>query len=292
VPWSDHRAGETQHAAARLRTGPLVLRSLRSTGGAGLRLVRQAEGLATRDAASDREFFAVAPYLDGALPLNIGACVFPDGEVTLHAPSVQLIGIPGCTRRPFGYCGNDFAAARRLGPEVLQPLEAMARTVGRWLASQGYIGAFGIDALWHGGRVLFTELNPRFQGSSLASAELDEAAGRPNVYLDHVAAFLGLPPPPREPLAHTVERYPDLAQIIVHNCTDAPAAWSPRRPGTGRWTMEPASGVLVDPDATLARLVVDRAVTQDGRALAADAARLVQQQRDDTHLPKPLEMTQ
>ena len=92
-------------------------------------------------------FLAASRYLDPHIPLNINACVFQDGTVTLHGPSVQLIGIPDLTRRTFGYCGNDFGAIRHLDPRFVKEFEKMVLKVGGWLWSQGYLGAFGVDAL-------------------------------------------------------------------------------------------------------------------------------------------------
>src|SRR5205085_7226763 len=117
------------------------------------------------------ELMAVAPYMAKAVPLNVGACAFADGAVSVHAPSVQLIGLPECTEQRFGYCGNDFGAVAALERAGLDTLDTMVRSAGRWLVERGYRGAFGLDALIDGPDVLLTEINPRFQGSSLFGAE-------------------------------------------------------------------------------------------------------------------------
>ena len=93
-----------------------------------------------------------------------------------------MIGIPGSTLNTFGYCGNDFTRIRELDVTVLQALQEMTIRAGRWLSSMGYVGAFGVDALLHEGEVFLTEVNPRYQGSSLLSSHLDAALDRPDVF--------------------------------------------------------------------------------------------------------------
>lgn len=278
VPWRYYEPADLAHAERLLPPAGVVVRASRSSGGRGLALVTDGTTLRHVAASLSREPVAIAPFLDGAVPLNVNACVYRDGSVTLHAPSVQLIGVPECTTRPFGYCGNDFARVGDIDPRLLPQLEGITRQTGRWLAAMGYVGAFGIDALWHKGRVLFSELNPRFQGSSLASARLDAHLGRRNLYVSHMCAFLGIPPPPPGPLAALAEEAPPLSQIIAHNRDAAPV--HPRRP-RGRspeaWRMEPDEGVRVEPGAVMARLFVEGSVTRDGRSLLPGAGALARE---------------
>ena len=81
--------------------------------------------------------------------MNVDGCIFRDGTIHIRHPSLQLIGIPSCTNRSFGYCGNDFAfaVANVLGEKGLSELETITQHTGEWLYTQGYIGAFGVDAM-------------------------------------------------------------------------------------------------------------------------------------------------
>ena len=150
LPWryvTDDDPQRLEVLAGALRDGPLVLRTNRSRGGAGLQVVYQPSDLKGEHADEPDGFTAFAPYFAEGVPLNAGACVFADGSVTLHAPSIQLIGIPACTNRVLGYCGNDFASIGQLETSVLDGYEEMTVRAGAWLHSKGYVGSFGVDAL-------------------------------------------------------------------------------------------------------------------------------------------------
>ena len=250
--------------------GPLVLRSSRSDGGAGLALVRDSSEIAARWPAHSDNFLGASPYLYPNIPLNVNACVFQDGSISLHSPSLQLIGLQGFTHRTFGYCGNDFAQVRELEAKTLDQLEALVVKAGKWLASMGYLGVFGVDALLYEGEVYLAEINPRFQGSSHLSSQLDVDLDRPDMFLEHIAAFLGLPPAPPVRLRDLAREQRKVAQVICHNCSPHPVRKNPRRaPETGDVTCMLLSKehTVVDQEAILLRAVVENAVTEDGGSL-------------------------
>lgn len=265
VPWRYYATHDLARIAERISGRALVLRRSRSSGGNGLAVARSSEAVDAFATACPDDFVSVAPYLSPHLPLNVNACVFPGGATTQHPPSVQLIGVEGCTTRPFGYCGNDYAAADALLPARRRDVEETVRLVGRWLASRGYAGAFGVDLLLHEGRVYVAELNPRFQGSSELAADIAARADLPDVYLDHLAAFLGVEPGPR----HEEGVAPATgAQVLVHNVSPIPLA---RRravaPGPFDEALVPAPDIAVAPGGVLCRFVTRRRVTEDGFSL-------------------------
>jgi hypothetical protein len=174
--------------------------------------------------------------------------------------------------RPFGYCGNDFGMASRLEPEVLDHIEKITVTVGEWLRTFGYRGTFGVDFLVRDGEVLFTEVNPRFQGSTHASCRLAVEEDESCLMLEHVAAHLGLPAPPRRPLRSIVADMPHLAHIVVH-WTGPDAQYLDPRPLTSMM-LQSRNAVTADvltrrdlrthPGAVLARVTVRDIVTASG----------------------------
>jgi len=255
-----------------LARGPLVIRRNRSAGGVGFGLARNRDELILyATGLGSEEFIAAAPYLHPNIPLNVGACVFADGTTTIHGASVQLIGIPECTTRAFGYCGNDFGAIRQLSTGEIEELNVIVYRVGAWLASRGYVGAFGVDALAHEGSIVLMEVNPRFQGSSALSAALAYDAGVPDLFLEHMAAHLGLSPGPATPLRESVARQPLVAQVICHNLARVPVSTGePTDLHQARCTMWPAPGVEVAPDAVICKMIVDGGATNDGFTLCAD----------------------
>jgi hypothetical protein len=267
LPWRyypDHDRGALRAAVEK---GPLVIRASRSDGGAGIVLVDTPEDIEQIAPRHDDSFLAACPYLPDATPLNVNACVFPNGEAALHAASIQIIGHPDLTTRRFGYCGNDFAAVRNLPHSTVVALEGHVRTLAKWLSDQGFRGAFGVDALLdEAGGLYIVEINPRFQGSSWAAADIDRSLDRPDMYLNHVAAFLGLPAPADVPLTALIGQQPLLSLIVYHNCSGCPQS-SPSLLTTGPLlhTMDllPMPGTRVASDAALARALVSSSVVAE-----------------------------
>ena len=280
VPWT-YVADENRFSVVRqLDTGPVVLRASRSTGGVGIVLAQQAEQVDLDWPRRRESLVSVAPYLSKAIPLNATGCVFGDGTVTVHPLSVQLVGLEVATLRPyFGYCGNDFGAARRLEPRVLGQVQDVIDGTGAWLHSQAYRGVFGVDLLVdEGDTVILTEVNPRFQGSTLLSAEIAAALGEPDVYMDHLAAFLGVPPATgRRGVLDWTEDQPELSQVVCHNLQGIPVEYEPTDEGValGRIDLLPPEGVSVLPSAVTGRVVFSRSVTDSGLEIDGDATERV-----------------
>jgi len=271
IDWHYFADEDMPRLAEAISRGPYVLRVNRSSGGRGLVLARTPEELqAILPSHSDR-FLGAAPFLDPNIPLNIGACVFLDGSVTLHSPSLQLIGLDCCTGRQFGYCGNDWDRVRDLDKEVLNSLEEMTLNVGYWLHQMGYIGAFGIDAIVHHGKVFLAEVNARFQGSSATSAELDSQMNIPDIYDDHLAAFLNLPAPRLIHVCDLVREQPPTSQIFCYNChaqeVELVTKELPLRTSF-QLDLLPALGIRVAHEGILFKTVVKGSVTNDGQSLS------------------------
>lgn len=271
IPWT-YVADEDQLQVRELsRHGELVLRRSRTSGGEGFTRVTSIDDVASHWPYVDESFVSVAPYLEGALPLNVGATVWIDG-VTVHHPSVQLIGIKSCVTRDFGYCGNDFGIMRNLDRDVVQRIEDSTVRIGGWLREHGYLGSFGVDFLLHRGNLLFTEINPRFQGSTHSSCRLDIEAGQSCLLLEHVAAWLGVSCPRPVPLATRVAEASELTNLVVH-WTGGDSAHVDgrslvehvrRAESRVRADVITSPTVATDRGATVARLAVRRSVTRSG----------------------------
>jgi hypothetical protein len=215
-------------------------------------------------------FLAASPLLEPHIPLNVNACLFRDGAISLHPASVQLIGLEGCTNRRFGYCGNDFGAIKDLDAETLEKVEALVLSSGAWLCSQGYIGAFGVDAIIHEGVVMLAEVNPRLQGSSLLSAIIDKRMDCADIYLCHLAAHLDLQAPPVRRLSEIVRDQPHVTQVLVHNCSlSAVRAFSG---GNDHYALEivPSAETDILPNAIEYRAVIPRSITTNGHRIDED----------------------
>lgn len=288
MPWRYISDEEQFEAEALGRDGSIVLRRSRTSGGQGFVHVSSPDEIRRLWPRVDEAFVSVAPFLEGGLPLNIGATVWRD-VVTLHHPSIQLIGIPSCTTREFGYCGNDFGLVRDLDLSVLDQVEASTLRIGNWLRSQGYLGSFGVDFLLHRGEALFMEVNPRFQGSTLASCRLSIEEGEACLMLEHVGAWLGLAGPEPVPLRQRVAATPDLASVVVHwtgqegrhvkanELTEQVRQVDPRV----RCDVLVPPATLTHPGATVGRFMMRRRITESGFALdPALDGRIARWQRD------------
>ena len=283
IPWAYYHDDDIRLLASAMGVRDYVLRANYSDGGAGLVRVPAGADPEAFIPPHTGGFLAAAPLLQPSIPLNISGCVFPGGQVTVRTPSVQLIGIPSCTRREFGYCGNDFVAPwHLLDGQALDELESIGRQTGRWLSRTGYLGAFGLDALLFEGEVMVTEVNPRFQGCSAAGAVLARQLGMGDVYLDHLSAFLGVSPalalPLREQARLQAQQGYAVSQIVCHNCTGRPALRTTGPISTGGANVVsglPASGIEVEDEAMLFKLLARRSVTHDGAQVDQETRRVL-----------------
>lgn len=222
IPWRYLEVNEAsrQEIFHDMMKAPIMLRVHEASAGSGLIRIDSKDSFEASWEwliQNEAPLIAYSPYFSGASSLAASATVFSDGRVALHPLSLQCIGVPELTPHNAGYSGNDFGAIRDLPDNTINHLEAMIRDVGQWLASKGFIGAFGLDALLHEEQLYFIQANPRFLGSSKMCSSIDKALERPDVYMTHMAAFLGLPPPPQIPLRELIRIQPQLGQMIFHN---------------------------------------------------------------------------
>jgi len=268
IPWQYYGEHNFPSLVHILEQGPVVIRQAsRSMGGEGLLVVDKPSNIEIKEWPSQDGFLAIAPYLEPNVALNVNACVFKDGSVSIHAPSVQLIGIPLCTNLPLGYCGNDFGQIRNLASGLLSELETMTIRVGKWLAHMGYLGAFGIDAIAYHDKIYLTEVNPRFQNSSVIAAQIDMGLDRVDIYLNHMTAFFGHTAPQQIPLKELAQIQPCISQVICYNRSPnnmLRSADNIHEQGYFKCMNLPKRDVSVVPGGMLFRGVINDLVTTDG----------------------------
>ena len=268
IPWQYYGEHNFPSLVHILEQGPVVIRQAsRSMGGEGLLVVDKPSNIEIKEWPSQDGFLAIAPYLKPNVALNVNACVFKDGSVSIHAPSVQLIGIPLCTNLPLGYCGNDFGQIRNLDSGLLSELETMTIRVGKWLARMGYLGAFGIDAIAYHDKIYLTEVNPRFQNSSVIAAQIDMGLDRVDIYLNHMTAFFGHTAPQQIPLKELAQIQPCISQVICYNRSPNNMLRSTdniHEQGYFKCMNLPKRDVSVVPGGMLFRGVINDSVTTDG----------------------------
>lgn len=119
----EHRPRVRRMAA----TGPLVLRASRASGGVGVVRLDASADVDDHWPPDGEGFVGAAGFLDGAVPLNLSGCVFPDGSVHLHPASLQLIGL-----RPAPAAPSATAATTSPPPPTSTPRSWTSST--RWAA--------------------------------------------------------------------------------------------------------------------------------------------------------------
>lgn len=300
VPWTYISDMDQLDALPLMAEGPVMLRRSRTTGGVGLVKVDEHDRLLELWPEEEEAYVSVAPFIDGAIPVNVGAVAWRDG-MTIHHASVQLIGIPGCTNRPFGYCGNDFGAVGSLGANVLDAIERLVGLIAGWLRRLGYRGAFGADFLVKDGVPLFIEVNPRFQGSTHASAQLSVEDGESCLLLEHLAAMLNMDAPPSRRLRDLVPAGTGLAHLVVHKTRAEPHTVDPgllvsiarSMPGFCRADVLTHTRIVTDRGGTLARITARDRMTYEGFDLSERWRSVVdrwmaESQVDDGAQPAPI----
>lgn len=144
---------------------PFIIRTPFGSAGGGVVRVSQPDHLGSALQRYGGEQLLFESYVDG-VPVNVNAVVFASGTATFN-PSVQITGVPECTDLEFGFCGNDFSAARHLGSEALDECRRQTEAIGDHLADSGYRGMVGVDFIVsEAGDVYPLEINPRFQNST------------------------------------------------------------------------------------------------------------------------------
>lgn len=266
--------------AALLKQGPMVGRCATGSGGAGVFTFETEDEYSERLPPHFEGFVGVAPFLTEAAPLNLNACVYRDGGVRAFGASYQLIGLGGMTRRQFGFCGNDFAAAAQLPPASLREIERILTNVGRWLRGFNYVGVFGLDMLYDRGTLHVIELNARFQASTPLAARIHQTIGLPDPLTEHVAAFLGLGAPDMPGLDQQVmlaaaqEHGCPVAQVIHRNLSTGLLRSLGRNPGFAHPGVEiegaPTLGIHVEAEAMVFKSLHHRQVTTDGYSVAPE----------------------
>jgi hypothetical protein len=260
----------------KLADGPFVLRQSTSSSGLGHELIRDEQELAGSVLAGLKEPISVGPFLGAFYTVSVGACVFPDGKITQHHPGVVVSGQPLFGPHSFAWGGTDFDVADRISATSLEKMEAAVRAAGTWLHSQGYRGAFNFEALLNEDDCYFLEINPRFDGRSRVSVELDDALGQANVLLDHLMAWLNIESYKTGPLGEQALIQPTYAFASLRNRTEKRVRLKNggvQLPGSFYADLLPPEGRWVEPQGLLCFLRSRESISTAPRTLNDSALR-------------------
>lgn len=164
-----------------------VVQSDYSCGGSGTWLL-------TKDNISDimkrisfHEKYTLLPYYEHSVSVNIHLIIY-EQEILLMPASVQII-----TQKSYSlaYHGSDFIMYQYLPKHLQDKVNRYAEIIGKQLQYSGYRGVCGIDFIVTQDEVYFSEINGRFQSSTVLINKAMQSSGL-NLSLQqlHIDAFL------------------------------------------------------------------------------------------------------
>lgn len=164
-----------------------VIQSDYSCGGSGTWLLTPDNIATIMKRVSDYNKYTLLPYYDHSVSVNMHLVIY-EKEILLMPGSVQII-----TQKMYSlsYQGSDFIMYTYL-PEIVQnKIREYAMKIGRQLQYSGYRGVCGIDFLSVRDEVFFSEINGRFQSSTVLINKAMQDSGL-NISLQqlHIDAFL------------------------------------------------------------------------------------------------------
>lgn len=169
---------------------PFVLQYGHGHTGEGTVLVNSSEQLAEIQQRFPQREVRVSPFVKGTMYTS-NNCVVPKKRTLKNMfglfsqPSTlvgnisqQITGLAPFTDLPFSTVGNDWTKGSNLSPELRRQYEDMARACGARLASLGWKGLFGIDAILEEStqRFFLIEINARQPASTTFESELQNDA--------------------------------------------------------------------------------------------------------------------
>jgi len=172
---------------------PLVVSLDQSAAGSGVHLIESESQFRAVAAANLGAPASVMQYIDGKSMSLTG--VRTQDYVILGEPSLQVIGQKSLTNLSFGWCGNDFSGSHLTDHEVEQMRDMQTR-IGEWLGElrvgkqKGFHSIFGVDYISDGENVYFTEINPRFLGTTALVADRQQEMGKIPVSFFHLVPHL------------------------------------------------------------------------------------------------------
>lgn len=145
--------------------------------------------------------------------------------------SYQITGLPPFTDQPFATIGNDWKLPKKLlNKKQTAEFRKMARAIGKKLATAGWKGMFGLDAILDNksGKIFLLEINARQPASaayeSRLQSNLRQEAGSHTTFEAHLASLLNLNPADSQSPAAALITIRDGSQIVRRVQSNRPMA--------------------------------------------------------------------
>src|SRR5699024_617337 len=102
-------------------------------------------------------------YIEKNISINVHMVIYED-EVLILPSSIQIIQN---IDNHLSYMGNDFSTYSKLDKKLKKMLYNYSLEIGNHLRKIGYLGVCGLDFIVTTNDVIFMEINPRFQASTV-----------------------------------------------------------------------------------------------------------------------------
>lgn len=158
-----------------------------SSGGQGTFLMNESESHEVFETLQKDASYIVTGYLNKNIPVNLHAIIY-DSDIVLFPGSVQIIQ-HGNHR--LLYRGADYKTFLNISSRIRDNLYNSSLLLLQRIQKMGYRGIVGIDAIISEEGVFFSEINNRFQGSSILLAKALNENGLKSLAQMNLSAFSG-----------------------------------------------------------------------------------------------------
>ena len=140
--------------------GSYILQKVISSGGYETRKMSLDECTKYTSENSSEQEYILSPYLTNAVPINVHMVIFDD-DCIVFPPSLQILQE---SHRHFIYIGADFHT--NFTPNIYNEIINSSQKIADCMRNMGYRGVCGIDYMLTQNKLLFLEVNARFQSST------------------------------------------------------------------------------------------------------------------------------
>lgn len=134
-----------------------------SCGGTGTWLLTYDNATEITKRLSPHIQYMAMPYLEHSVSLNIHLVIYAQ-DILMMPASIQLISLKSYS---LAYQGSDFITYTHLPQYIQDRVQKAARIIGKQLQYSGYRGVCGVDFIATSDEVFFSEINGRFQSSTI-----------------------------------------------------------------------------------------------------------------------------
>lgn len=163
--------------------GSYILQKVISSGGYETRRMSLDECTKYVLEKSSEEEYILSPYLINAVPINVHMVIFDD-DCIVFPPSLQILQE---SHRHFIYIGADFHTD--FSSNIYAEIIDSSKKIANCMRNMGYRGVCGIDYMLTHNKVLFLEVNTRFQSSTFLLNRLLSNEQMPSIHELNIMAF-------------------------------------------------------------------------------------------------------